>query len=260
MDGVIYRGPDLIDGAAEAVATVRRLGLPVYFITNNSRETPLELAGKLQRLGIDAGPEDVVSAVVATVEYLRRRTPRPERVLVLGGDGLEAEIRRAGFKLATWEGGDAPDVVVTGVDFGLTYDRLSRVTRAIMLDGADYIAVNTDPQYPTPTGPVPGAGAITAAVSAVTGVEPEVVGKPSVHMFQVVLERSGLPAQDLVVLGDMLEADVAGANAIGATSVLVLTGTSSRTEVATAPPDRRPDFVIDDLWQLPYAELLASQG
>ena len=113
MDGVIYRGPDLIDGAAEAVATVRHVGLPVYFITNNSRETPVELAGKLQRLGIDAGPEDVVSAVVATVEYLRRRTPRPARVLVLGGDGLEAEIRRAGFELATWDGGDAPDVVVS---------------------------------------------------------------------------------------------------------------------------------------------------
>ena len=254
MDGVIYRGAELIDGAAEAVAALRYLGLPVFYMTNNSRETPVELAAKLQRLGIDAGPEQVVSGVVSTVEYLRALDPSPELVLVMGGHGLAAQIDGAGFRLASWDGSDAPDVVVVGVDFELSYARLARATRAILLDGARYIAVNTDPQYPAADGPVPGAGAITAAVTAVTGVEPTVVGKPSPHMFRAILARSEAPADDLVVIGDMLEADVAGAKSVGATSVLVLTGTASRAEAD--PESMRPDFVIESLRQLPYDELL----
>ena len=198
MDGVIYRGPELIPGAAEAVAAVQHLGLPTLFITNNSRETPVELAAKLQGLGISAGPESIVSAVVASVSYLRTHHPAPCRVLVLGSGGLAAQIAAAGYDVTTWEADDVPAVVVVGVDFELTYAKLRRATRAIMLDGATYLAVNTDPHYPTPSGPVPGAGAITAAVTAVTGQEPVIVGKPSAHMFQVIMERAGVAAADLV--------------------------------------------------------------
>ena len=145
---------------------------------------------------------------------------------------------------------------MVGVDFGLTYDRLRRATRAIILDGAEYLAVNTDPQYPTPNGPIPGAGAMTSAVSAVTGQEPVIVGKPSAHMFRVIMERAGVEAADLVVLGDMLTADIAGARAIGAESVLVLTGTTSAAEAAAAPADQRPDHVIESLYDLPLPALV----
>ena len=256
MDGVVYRGPELIPGAAEAVAAVQQLGLPALFITNNSRETPLELAAKLQGLGINAGPESIVSAVVASVSYLRTHHPTPCRVLVLGSGGLAAQIAAAGYDLTTWEDDDVPEVVVVGVDFELTYAKLRRATRAVMLGGATYLAVNTDPHYPTPSGPVPGAGAITAAVSAVTGQEPVIVGKPSAHMFQVILERAGVEAADLVVLGDMLTADVAGARAIGAESVLVLTGVTSAAEAAAAPADQQPDHVIESLLDLPLPALV----
>ena len=103
MDGVMYQGGQLIDGAAEAVATVRNLGLPLFFVTNNSRETPVELAAKLQQMGVDAGPEEIISAVVVTVEYLNRLDPRPDSVLVLGGDGLAANIEAAGFPLGSFD-------------------------------------------------------------------------------------------------------------------------------------------------------------
>ncbi len=258
MDGVLYRGPELIPGAAEAVAVVQNLGLPALFITNNSRQTPLELAAKLQQLGISAGPESIVSAVVATVSYLHAHHPAPCRVLVLGSESLAAQIGEAGYDLATWDDNDAPEVLVVGVDFDLTYAKLQRATRAILMDGATYLAVNTDGQYPTPNGPVPGAGAMTAAVTAVTGQEPTIVGKPSAHMFQVIMERAGVTAEDLVVLGDMLSADIAGARAVGATSVLVLTGTTTAEEAAAAAPDQQPDYVIDTLADLPLPELVGT--
>ncbi len=257
MDGVIYRGPELIDGAAETVATVRSLGLPVFFITNNSRETPVELAGKLQALGIDAGPEEVVSAVVATVTFLDQMDPRPAEVLVMGSDGLAAQVERAGFKLASWNGTDTPDAVVVGLDLRLSYDRLTRATRAIGMGGASFIVVNSDPTYPVAGGPAPGSGSIAAAVAAASGVRPTTVGKPSPYMFQAVLARARVSAEELVVVGDMLEADVAGARALGATAVLVLTGSTSRDEVEAAPPDKRPDYLIDNLRRLPLPALLA---
>lgn len=256
MDGVLYRGPELIPGAAEAVAVVQNLGLPTLFITNNSRQTPMQLAEKLQRLGISAGPESIVSAVVATVSYLHAHHPAPCRVLVLGSDSLASQIGKAGYDLATWNDDDVPEVVVVGVDFDLTYAKLQRTTRAILMDSATYLAVNTDGQYPTPNGPVPGAGAMTSAVSAVTGQEPTIVGKPSPHMFQVIVERARVTAADLVVVGDMLSADIGGARAVGATAVLVLTGTTSAEEAAAAIPDERPHYVIETLADLPLPELI----
>ena len=256
MDGVLYRGPELIPGASEAVAAVQNLGLPTLFITNNSRQTPLELAAKLQHLGINAGPESIVSAVVATVAYLHTHHPPPCQVLVLGSESLAAQVASAGYNLAAWDDNKAANVVVVGVDFNLTYAKLRRAARTILMDGAAYLAVNTDGQYPTPAGPIPGAGAMTAAVSAATGQWPTVIGKPSSHMFRMIMERADVTADDLIVIGDMLRADIAGARAVGATSVLVLTGTTSAEEAAAAPPDERPDFIIDTLANLPLPELL----
>ena len=258
MDGVMYRGAELIDGAMEAVATVQTLGLPLFFVTNNSRETPIDLALKLQGLGIDAGPEHIISAVVATVDYLNRLKPKPEPILVLGADELAAQITAAGFRLASFHDQEPVGLVVAGVDFNLTYARLSRAVQGLVTDGAHFVAVNKDPLYPTPAGPIPGAGAITAALTGASGVHPVVVGKPSTHLFGSVLERSGVVAEDLIVVGDMLQADIAGANAIGATGVLVLTGTTSRHDAETASDELRPHFIIDNLWQLPFEELLTA--
>ena len=257
MDGVMYRGGELIDGAAEAVATVRALGLPLFFVTNNSRETPVELAAKLQQMGVDAGPEEIISAVVATVEYLGRLDPTPRSVLVLGGVGLATQIEAAGFPLAGFDDDEPVDVVVAGCDFGLTYDRLARATRGLVMDQATFIAVNQDSLLPMSNGPMPGAGAIVGALTAATGIEPLVVGKPSPHLFNLAAERSGVPAEDLVIVGDLLDADIAGANAIGATGVLVLTGSTTRAAAAAAAGALRPDLVIDNLYQLPYDNLLA---
>lgn len=257
MDGVMYQGGQLIDGAAEAVATVRNLGLPLFFVTNNSREAPVELAAKLQQMGVDAGPEEIISAVVATVEYLNRLDPKPDSVLVLGGVGLAANIEAAGFQLASFDDDEPVDVVVAGCDFGLTYDRLSRATRGLVVHDAAFIAVNRDSLLPTANGPMPGAGAIVGALTAATGIEPLVVGKPSPHLFSLAAERSGVPAEDLVILGDLLDADIAGANAIGATGVLVLTGSTPRKAAEAAEGELRPDLVIDNLNQLPYDLLLA---
>ena len=257
MDGVMYRGGELIDGAVEALAAVRSLGLPLFFVTNNSRETPVELAAKLQQMGVDAGPEEIISAVVATVEYLGQLEPTPRSVLVLGGAGLAAQIGAAGFPLASFDDDEPVDVVVVGCDFGLTYDRLARATRGLVMHDAEFIAVNQDSLLPMSNGPMPGAGAIVGALTAATGLEPLVVGKPSPHLFNVVVERCGVPAHELVILGDLLDADIAGANGIGATGVLVLTGSTTRAAAEAAEGELRPDLVIENLFQLPYDLLLA---
>ncbi|MBM4437083.1 MAG: HAD-IIA family hydrolase [Actinobacteria bacterium] len=259
MDGVLYLGERRIDGAAEALAQVRQLGLPAYFISNNSRQTPLELALKLQGMGIDAGPEQVVSGVVATAAYLKTLQPHPTTVLVMGGPALARGIAESGFTVASWDGRDAPDVVVVGVDFELSYQRLVRATRAIRPGGARFLAVNADGVYPTADGPLPGSGAIAAAIRAVTEAEPIIVGKPAPMMFQAVCTRAGCAPADLVVVGDLIEADVAGANAFGATSVLVLTGSSTRDQSTGAAPNQRPHYLIETLYDLPLGALLGPQ-
>ena len=257
MDGVIYLSDDRIEGAAEALARLQMLGIPYYFITNNSRHSPEELAFKLQRMGIDAGPDQVVSGVTASVDCVRDLIAPPASVLVMGSTPLLHNLEQAGYAIADWVGGFVPDVVVVGVDFGLTYQRLARATRAIWPGGARFVAVNADGVYPTPDGPLPGAGAIAKAIAHVTGVEPVIVGKPAPRMFLSVIQRAGCTPADLVVVGDLLEVDIAGANAFGATSVFVLTGSGRSDQLDQAPKEHVPAYVIDTLFDLPLDKLLA---
>jgi len=85
-----------------------------------------------------------------------------------------------------------------------------------------------------------------AAIEACTGVRAEaIVGKPSVHMANAVLDRLGVPAEDAVMVGDRLLTDVAMGLSAGMASVLVMSGAT--TEQLLADSRISPTHVIDDV-------------
>jgi 4-nitrophenyl phosphatase len=179
---------------------------------------------------------------------------------VLGASGLERELRDVGLDVVTaghaatrmhqegidgWGAAGAPDAVVTGLDPTLTYLRLAAAADCIRA-GSRFIATNRDPVYPTERGLRPGAGSIVAALEATTGVTPLVIGKPSPHLLELAAESVGRGTRDAVMIGDGIGTDIAAARAIGARSILMLTGVTTRAQVEALPASQRPTAVAAD--------------
>lgn len=252
LDGVVYRGNQPVPGAADLIDFLHGRGVAVRFATNNSMATRQAYVHRLADMGIRAAADEIVTSTSATIEHLRRHAPDVHTVLAIGADGMESELREAGFDVTMAARAVAPDpgghlerahdAVIVGLDPTVTYASLSSAMAAIA-GGARLIATNADARYPTPAGFLPGAGAIVAAVATATGVTPEVIGKPAPAMFTAILEAAGVDAGHAVMVGDNPDADVAGAHRAGCAAILVLTGVANADAVASLTGDRVPDAV-----------------
>lgn len=253
LDGVIYRGDELIPGARELVAWLHERGTEVRFATNNSMVTRAGYVDRLGGMGIATAVDEIVTSTSATVEHLRLHAPEVRTVLGIGADGMRQELVAAGLDVVMTDAASPPerpggpldrgfDAVVVGLHPGLDYGELA-IAMSAVADGARLMATNADARYPTPAGFLPGAGAIVAALATATGVTPEVIGKPSPAMFSAIMESSGVPAGETVVVGDNPDADIAGAHRAGCAAILVLTGVADAALAATLTGELAPDAI-----------------
>jgi len=256
LDGVIWRGDHVLPGVAEALEDVLRRGLVLRYVSNNSTAHRRTVSERLAGLGLPAGSERVLTSGFVTGEWLRARLPAGAPVMVLGESGLLEELREVGLEpehVATWsrERCWPPQAVVVGMDRGITYATLS-VAQAAIRAGAVFVATNPDATFPTPTGEIPGAGAIVAAVATAAGVEPTLMGKPGLALAEVLALSSGVPAEETLFVGDRLTTDVVMGDAAGMTTVLVLTGCTTPCELQRAQEGEvLPHHVLTDLTELP---------
>jgi HAD superfamily hydrolase (TIGR01450 family) len=246
LDGTVYLGDQLLEGAAAAVEGLRRAGARIVFVTNKPLHTSAEYAAKLTDLGIPSAAEDVVTAVDALVRYLAAHHAG-RRVLTISEDVVRDRLLAAGFSVT--ETPESAEVVVVSFDRTFSYDKLHAGYRAVRENAAAIVATNPDPYCPTPDGGLPDCAAMLAALEACTGARAEaIVGKPSRHMAETFLERLALEPADVAVVGDRISTDVAMAQNIGAAGILVLTGATSAAEVGRDPI--KPDFVLTGLHEL----------
>jgi HAD superfamily hydrolase (TIGR01450 family) len=255
LDGVIYRGDEPIRGAPELVAWLHERDAVVRFATNNSMVARSGYVERLGAMGIRTTVDEIVTSTSATVEHLRRHAPEVHAVLAIGASGMGEELLAAGLDVtmageaaAQHAGGPlgrAFDAVIVGLDPQVDYGRLASAMAAVAA-GARLIATNADSRYPTPAGFLPGAGSIVAALSTATGQGATVIGKPEPAMFTAILEASGIPAAEAVVVGDNPAADVVGAHRAGCASILVLTGVADAAAADALDGERLPDAVAAD--------------
>ncbi len=232
LDGVVWLADEPIAGAAEAVARLRARGERVLFATNNSFARLADQEAKLERLGIPAHGDVLTSAAAAA-----RLVEPGERALVAGGPGIVEALEARGATPV--HDGDA-DAVVVGFHRDFDYERMRVAVRAIQR-GARLIATNDDATYPTPDGPIPGGGAIVAAIAYASGVRPAVAGKPHASMAALVRAVGGDAG---TVVGDRPETDGAFARTLSYAFALVLTGV---THEADLPVEPAPDVVAPSL-------------
>jgi HAD superfamily hydrolase (TIGR01450 family) len=243
LDGVVYIGAQAVPGASDVLAAARKAGMRLTFVTNNASRPPQVVARHLTDLGIPARSDEVVTSAQAAAHYLADRLPAGARVLVVGTTGLEEALRERGLVPAV-SADEHVDAVVQGYSPDLTWRMLAEGAVAINR-GVPWVATNADPTVPSPRGRLPGNGALVAALKHATGAEPVVTGKPDPTMHRETVQRS--QAQRPIVVGDRLDTDIQGADAVGCDSLLVLSGVTSPRELLTAEPDRRPTYVAADL-------------
>jgi 4-nitrophenyl phosphatase len=217
-DGCVWNGDALNPGAGETLSALHGAGRSVAFLTNNSGVAIADLVAKLRRLGV-AFPASVLSPLEIIGEVIAQRFGI-SRVLVLGTAELRGAVARAGHATVEVEAWRDATVVVVGRDPAFTYERMTAASRAVAA-GAALMTPNLDPRMPLERDEfVPGCGAVVEAVAVAAGVRPIVIGKPETPLFRIALERLGLPAAQVAMVGDSLEADVAGGRAVGMRTVL----------------------------------------
>ena len=243
LDGVVYVGADEVSGASEALGKARQQGMRMAFVTNNAARPPSVVAAHLRQLGIPAEPSEVITSAQAAAHYLAERLPAASRVLVVGTTGLSEALTERGL-VPVSSAEDAPVAVVQGYSPDLDWAMLAEGAVAIR-HGLPWIATNLDATVPSPRGPLPGNGSLVAALRHATGRAPVSTGKPDPTMHRETVERSG--AQRPLVVGDRLDTDIEGANAVGCHSLLVLSGVTSAGDLLRAAPPSRPTYVADDL-------------
>lgn len=253
LDGVVYRGPEAIPGMPELLAARDAAGDIIVYVTNNSRWHRSEYLARLQAMGVPAMPDRILTSARATALALAERPEPPRRVMVFGGQGLTREVRDVGLRtVPPTDHGLAghPDAVVVGVDFGLTYERLSNAAAAVRA-GAFFAVTNRDPIFPLPGRLMAGAGAIVAALVEASARQPDlVIGKPEPGLMLEAARVAGVPVEEAVVIGDGLRTDILAARRVGARSVLMLTGVSTAEMVPDLPPEERPTAVAADASEL----------
>jgi 4-nitrophenyl phosphatase len=245
MDGVIYVGNQPLPGVQALFDYLDATGRKWLCITNNASNTSALFADKLAKMNIRATPDHILGSAEATASWLAGQTVKGSKVIMLGMDGLRSALLKEEFTLVTDP--KEAEYAVVGINFHLTYDLLADVALAIR-NGARFIGTNTDPTYPSERGQIPGTGSVLALLSAATGVQPEVVGKPYPGMYQLAMRRLAVQTGETLMVGDRYETDIVGAAKMGLITAGVLTGISSRAEFEQGNP--RPDHILSGLPEL----------
>lgn len=244
LDGVVVLGDRPVRGAKEALEKLRGTGKTVRFATNNASRRLDEVAGLLAGMGIPVAPEEILTSAAAAASLLAERFPAGAPILVVGAPALESQVRAAGLAVVT-RADDKPVAVLQGYGPDVGWKQLAEACVAIR-GSALWVATNTDRTLPTPRGPLPGNGALVAALAIALDRQPDlVVGKPEPGLFLTAASEAG--ATRTLVVGDRLDTDVAGARRAGMDSLLVLTGVATQEAAAQAGPDDRPTYVAADL-------------
>ena len=243
LDGTVYLEDQVVPAAPGTLRAIRELGVRIAFVTNNATRPAAAVVEKLGGFGIKATVEEVLTSSQAAVILLGGEAAlRGRGVLVVGGAGLREALAGAGARLL--EPGDwrQAEVVAAGLDPDFTYQKARAAVLAIAA-GARFVGSNADPSLPTPEGPWPGAGAVLAFLSTGSGRQAEIAGKPARAMFEALATALG-PGPRMMV-GDRVDTDLTGAQALGWTTALVLTGVTRLDQLLDV--EVVPDHLLADV-------------
>lgn len=239
LDGTVYRGTEPISEAVTFIGNMQQNGIDPYFITNNSSMTRVQLQEKLASFGITADPDRIMTSAIAAAKYCKDNY-NGASVMMIGEKGLEEALVSEGVEITTTN----PDVVIMGIDRGITYAKLADACLAIRA-GAHFIATNSDKAFPTERGLVPGNGSFVTLMESASGVLPLFVGKPESHMLEFIMAENGYRKEEMIMIGDNYDTDIQAGIRFGIDTIHVAGGVTSLEEVLLK--SQRPTYSYQTL-------------
>ncbi|MFV0451357.1 MAG: HAD-IIA family hydrolase [Propioniciclava sp.] len=241
-DGVLVHGDRAIPGAKELIDHWTRHDIRYLVLTNDSVQTPRDLSARLHRAGLAVPEENIWTSAMATAAFLANQNG-DHTAYVVGEAGLTTALHEAGFVITDID----PEFVVLGETRGMSFEQATRAIRLI-LGGARFVSTNPDVAGPSTDGIVPATGAFAALITAATGREPYVVGKPNPMMFRSAMNQIQAHSETTGMIGDTMRTDIVAGMEAGLHTVLVLTGSTQGHDLGSFP--YRPSRVLDSVAEL----------
>ena len=229
MDGVLVSGNTLIPGADQFIQRLRNRGAKFLLLTNNPRQTPRDLAFKLQKIGLDIDSNSIYNSAMATASFLQAQRPGGT-AFVIGESGLTSAMHDVGYIITEHN----PDYVVLGETLNYSFDQLSKAIQLIIA-GSRFIATNPDATGPTESGIVPACGAMAALIEKATNIAPFFIGKPNPLMMRSAMNYLGVHSEDTFMIGDRMDTDMIAGVQSGLGTILVLSGVTRLENVPQFP-------------------------
>jgi 4-nitrophenyl phosphatase len=240
IDGTFYLSGKPFEGSRKFVDALGRLGKKLVFLTNNSNRTIESYINEFAEMGIKLSRNQIVTAGVATAEYLFEEFG-PKHVYIVGTDDIKYEFQRVGHTVVE----EDPEVVVVTFDKTLTYEKIKKATQFVS-KGALFVVTNPDLNCPSSEGPLPDAGAIASAVRKASGVYPNIIfGKPEPKLIEMVIRHNNVGKNEACMVGDRLYTDILAGIQAGTWTVLVLTGEANIEQVQKSPI--KPHLIAKDI-------------
>jgi NagD protein len=239
MDGVLVREEHALPGAAEFLGRLIERDRRFLVITNNSIFTPRDLSARLARSGLLIPEESIWTSALATATFLADQLPGGS-AYVIGEAGMTTALHEVGYTLTDRD----PDFVVLGETRTYSFEAITRAIRLIE-KGARFIATNPDVTGPSEEGPLPATGSVAALITRATGRDPYFVGKPNPMMLRSAMNKIEAHSENTVMVGDRMDTDVVAGIEAGLDTILVLTGSTSRSQIDRFP--WRPGRVLDSI-------------
>lgn len=216
LDGTLYLGDKLIDGANELITAVRKQNKQILFVTNNSAKTRVQIYERLKTMELDVQLDEVMNSCYAVAKYLKDNDY--SQIYCLGTKDFEDEISNMGIDAKS----KMPEAIVIGYDPEFNYNKLEEAIGVFHKD-CKIFAANKERTYPRHNGIItPGTGPAVKAFEHAVNKETELlIGKPSTFMLELITKGSGLNPDEILIIGDTYESDIAMANSFGSSSILI---------------------------------------
>jgi len=249
MDGTLYLGDDVIDGAIDFIGTLEKTGRDYIYLTNNSSRAGKDYITRLNGLGFPCLEKNIFTSSMATAIYLNNNF-KGKTVYPVGTKAFTNELEENGIIL----GYEGAECVCVGFDTELVYEKLDKAVHHLRR-GAAFVAANPDWVCPMPADEVlPDCGSICALLTAASGAKPEYIGKPNRNMVDIISQKTGIPNEQICCVGDRLYTDIAVALNAGAVSVCVMSGETD--EKMLEESEFKPDYIFSSVKEL--AQILES--
>lgn len=249
IDGTLVRGRQPLIGAVKALKVLCQAGYRLVFCTQENQLSDREITDRLIAVGLPVAEEEVVSAGTVSVEFLSK-SHRESPIYVMGSKSLRDRLVQSGMTVLSDEEGENATVVLVGTDPDVNLIRLSAAAEAVRR-GAVFYVTNLDRGYPLEDRIIPSAGSLALAVAYTAERRPLVLGKPSQTMAAAVLHRLALPPTSIVVIGDQPAQDVRLGRALGASTILVLSGVTTPDVAKRISSRNQADAVLPSIQELP---------